>query len=381
LFSAAPALSIACALACWAVPAAAAGNPNLSVIGQPFARWADDAGDPSRKRWVLDAGETEFVLDADLNPYAKGWVTIAAGEEGFALEEGFFEMLRGLPGNLALKGGRYRAGFGRLNPAHPHTYPFAGRFRVLSAFLPGEESFNETGLQASWRFALPRDASVTASADWLQGDSFRIPRESSGAPNDPVELDPAGDPDRSEEPRPAALGRLALFAPLGERNGVELGLSGTRGVNNVAAGTRTTVIGTDVKAKLWRGPNAYLLVQGELLRLDREQAGWDETFAAYTKPGIERNGGYLFADWNWDRRYNAGASFERWQAADAGGASDTAFGVFAGLALMEETTAFRLSWERWMPGRPEGARENPDAVNVLTLRGIWSMGPHKAHQF
>jgi hypothetical protein len=287
----------------------------------------------------------------------------------------------GLPAGLALRVGKYRLGFGKLNPAHPHTYPFAERFRVLADYLPGEESFNETAAQLSWRLALPEDASVTVSGDWLQGDSFRIPRESSGAPNDPLELDPAGDPDRAEEPRAAALGRLSMFAPIGDRNGIELGFTGTRGVNNVAANSATSVLGGDLKAKLWRGPNAYLLVQGEVLRLEREEAGWDETSGAYTKESIERKGGYVFADWNWDRRYNVGASFERWRTADAGDALDTAYGLFAGLSLMEETTAFRLSWEHWVPGRPDGATQDPDAVNTVTLRVLWSMGPHKAHQF
>ncbi|MFN8549259.1 MAG: hypothetical protein U0527_15115 [Candidatus Eisenbacteria bacterium] len=45
----------------------------------------------------------------------------------------------------------------------------------------------------------------------------------------------------------------------------------------------------------------------------------------------------------------------------------------AGFALMEETTAFRLDWNRFSP--PESA-----AINALTLRIIYSMGPHKAHQ-
>ena len=47
---------------------------------------------------------------------------------------------------------------------------------------------------------------------------------------------------------------------------------------------------------------------------------------------------------------------------------------------MEETTAFRIGWERLMPGAAAGD-ETPDAVNTFTLRVVWSMGPHKAHQF
>ena len=137
-------LALACATGPLGPAHAGVVNPDISVIGQPFARWSDDAG-PARKRVTLDVGETEFVFDAYLNPYARGTFTLALGGEGIELEEGYFSMTRGLPGNLALKGGKYRLGFGKLNPAHPHTYPFAERFRVLATYLPGEESLNETG--------------------------------------------------------------------------------------------------------------------------------------------------------------------------------------------------------------------------------------------
>jgi hypothetical protein len=353
-------------------------NPDISVIGQPRMLWSDDAADPGRKRATLDIGETEFVFDAYLNPYARGTFVAALGDEGFELEEGYFQLLRGLPGNLALKGGKYRVGFGKLNPAHPHTYPFAERFRVLAGYLPGEESFNETALQVSEMVPLG-DASITVAADWLQGDSFRIPRESSGAIDDPLDVDPdLGD--REDEPRPGALARIAAFLPIDDRSGVEIGVSGARGTNNVAAATRTTVLGGDLKVKLWTGPRSYLLLQSEVLRLDREDAGWEEG-AGYTRTSTTPAGGYLFADYNWDTRYNAGVSYERYQRPDSDETWDAAFGVFAGLALMEETTAFRIGWERFQPGRLPGATEDPEATNQVTLRVIFSMGPHKAHQF
>ena len=144
-----------------------------------------------------------------------------------------------VPAGLTLKGGKYLVGFGKLNPLHPHAVPFADRFRVL-AYLPGDEAFNETGLQLSARLPVPGDWSVTASADWLQGNSFRIVRDPSGATNDPVDpLNLGPDGDRPAEPRPAAIGRLSAFAPIGDRSGLELGISATQGTNNVAAATRT----------------------------------------------------------------------------------------------------------------------------------------------
>lgn len=356
-------------------PAAAAGNPNLSAIAQPRLVLRSDATDLNDGRPVWDLGETEFVLDDYLNPYVKGNLTLAyTADEGLALEEGYVDVVRGLPGTLNLRFGQWRSGFGKLNSQHPHAYPFAERPGVLAAFLPGEEGLNETGLQASLRLPSPGDWALTASLDWLQGDSFRLEREDSGLAGDPL----AEDGDRAAEARPAALGRLSAFAPVGERSGLELGLSAVEGTNNVAAGTTTRVLGLDAKAKLWNGPRSYLLLQGEALKLTRQDAGWDG--AGYTSDEAAPWGWYLFADYNWNQRWNAGALVERFESDDPDADANRAWGLFAGFAVMEETTALRLDWRHEQAGAPTG-EPDPEAIDVVTLRVIWSMGPHKAHQF
>jgi hypothetical protein len=372
--------ALALAFAQPGVARAGAGNPDISVIGQPAIAWTDDAGSLARRRPVLSVGETELVFDAALNPYARGFftATFADGEAG--IEEGYFSLLRGLPAGVTLKGGKYRVGFGKLNAVHPHQYPFAERPGVLAAYLPGEESFNETGVELSYRVPLPGTWAVTASADVLQGDSFRRLRQPTAFPADPLNQVPENG-DRQLEPRAAWLGRLAAFAPLGDRSGVELGVSVTEGTNNVAARARTRVLGGDVKAKLWTAPNAYLLVHGEFLALDRDDAGWNGFAGRYDLADIAASGGCLFADFNWDRRYDVGASAEAFEDPAAAGGRRSAIGLFAGLSLMEETTAFRLDWRRIRPARHTGALAGPDAIQQLTLRAIFSMGPHKAHQF
>ena len=356
---------------------AGAGNPNLSVIAQPRLSVTTDQEDPDHDRPVWDIGETEFVLDDYLNPYVRGNLTLALSvDEGLALEEGYLEAVRGLPGTLNLRLGKWRSGFGKLNPQHPHVYPFAERFGVLAAFLPGEEGMNETGLQASLRLPSPGEVAIIASADWLQGDSFRRERQDTGLETDP--LSDTVDGDRADEARPAGLARVSAFAPVGERSGVELGLSATGGTNNVAAGTSSGVVGADAKAKLWNGERSYLLLQGEVLQLARQDAGWDGF--AYTNTEVSPWGWYLFADYNWGQRWNAGASYERFQQDTVDPDWNRSVGLFAGFAVMEETTALRLDWRREQAGAPAGTVA-PDAVDVLTLRVIWSMGPHKAHQF
>jgi len=349
------------------------------VIGQPFIRWIDDAFDPAHKRAVIDPGEVESVFEAYLNPYAKGTFVFALGDEGLEMEEGYFQLLRGLPAGLAIKGGKYRVGLGKLNAVHPHAYPFAERFRVLANYLPGEESLNETGVSLSGRIPAPGEFSLIASGDWLQGDTYRIEREPSGASNDPLLVDADGD--HVDEPQYAYVGRLAGFAGIGDRSGLEVGISGTQGTNNVAAESHTTVFGADAKAKLWSSDNAYLLLQAEYLHQELDEAGWDSTAVSYTKEKVKSKGGYVYADYAFKIRYNVGAGYERYQQPIPDGPWDQAFKVYAGFSLMEETTAFRIDWDRYTPGTPEGATESPDAVNTVTLRVIFSMGPHKAHQF
>lgn len=357
-------------------------NPDISVIGQPFMRLTDDVNDPTAKRPVFDVGETELVFDAALNPYARGFFDVTLQDGQIDLEEGYFSLLRGLPGDIQIKGGKYRVGFGKLNPSHPHTYPFANRFGVLAAYLPGDEAYNETGLDVSYRIPLPGAISVTAYGDVLQGDSFRIARESSGFLNDPL-LTPDGD--RAAEPRAAWVGRLAAFQGVGDRSGIEYGISATQGTNNVAAAARSQVVGGDVKAKLWMEANAYLLFQGEYLHLTRDNASWNG--AGYDIVTTKADGGYVFADYNWKQRYNAGASYDWYEDPASPDQTVSAFGLFTGLALMEETTAFRLDWRqsKRSHGSPTFAppltAANFDAINEVTLRVIFSMGPHKAHQF
>jgi hypothetical protein len=345
-------------------------NPQISIIGQPFAHWTDDPSNPDRGRLTLDPGETEIVYDDYLNPYARGYFTLALGPDEAGVEEAFFTLFRGLPLEIALKGGKYHVPFGRLNPDHPHTYPFSEGMEVLGTYLPGEESFNETGIDLSRRIPVAGDFSINLQLNWLQGNSMRLEREASDASDDP--LNEGGDDD-AELTRPTILGRVSGFTMVGERSALEFGITAAQGTNNVAAGTRSTLLGADIKAKLWRSERAYLLIQAEGIRLDREEVGW-EPGIGYTSTSVDPVGGYLFADYNFDRRYNVGASYERFQEPVADKPWSQAFGAFAGLALMEETTVFRLDWKRFVP-------DEEDAFNALTLRVIYSLGPHKAHQF
>jgi hypothetical protein len=356
--------------------AATAGvlNPQISIIGQPLAQITDDPDDPDRGRLRFEPGETEVIFDDALNPYARGYFTLTLGEEGMALEEGYFSILRGLPLALSARGGQFRVPFGRLNQAHPHSLPFAEPLESVSSYLPGDEGFIEPGVQLERRFSIGGigvgdDASVNLQVACLQGNSFRIERDPSGDPEDPVLLDE----DDQALTRTAIVARLSSFSMLGEQSGLEVGISGCSGTNNVAASARTTILGSDAKAKVWTSPRSYVLLQGELLTLDQEVASWTPG-EGYQTASIRRAAGYLFVDYNFALRYNLGGSYERFQIPMPGEPDGQTAGIFAGFALMEETMSLRLDWRR-------ASLEGSDPLQTVTFRVIYSMGPHKAHQF
>jgi hypothetical protein len=113
-------------------------NPDISVLGQPFMRWTNDPGDPPPKRATFDPGEVEMVYDSYLNPHAKGYFVTSLASDGLSLEEGHFTLLRGLPAGLELRGGKYRVGFGKLNPMH------YGQEHIISRRLGNSASTPET---------------------------------------------------------------------------------------------------------------------------------------------------------------------------------------------------------------------------------------------
>lgn len=336
-----------------ATVALAIGNPDISIIGQMRSYTTDAADDLNRERLQFAFDEAEIVADAALNPFAHGTFVFALIDGEAEVEEGYFTINRGLPQGLGVKAGKYRVAFGKLNPVHPHAYPFVERFRVLEVYLPGEESYNEIGGQLSYRLPLHSDLASTLSFDLLQGNSFHPDTDAS---------------------RPAWLGRWANFFAIGEQSNMEIGVSASQGTHDVAAQLSTTLIGADLKAKLKTSALNTLVLQGELLSIQREQSVLEPQSDTAPKESVNAVGGYVFADYQLRKRYNAGCKYERYQLPEADKPWEQALGVFAGVALFEETTLFRLNWDRAMP-------DAGDAVNTVTLQAVFSMGPHKPHQF
>jgi hypothetical protein len=130
--------------------------------------------------------------------------------------------------------------------------------------------------------------------------------------------------------------------------------------------------GADLKMKFYLPGSSQLTVQGEGVYR------WaDERRLIDTDTGIvqdHRSGFVTFADYRYHTQLNGGVLYEQWDRDGSPNTQDRAFRVFAGYAVLEESTLIRLAYERFLP-------HSQDAVNTVSLQLLFSMGPHKAHQF
>src|SRR5690606_17798636 len=170
------------------------------------------------------------------------------------------------------------------------------------------------------------------------------------------------------------LGRWSNAFLLGSGGGaLEAGASAATGVDDVDANARGWLLGADLKAAFPVGAAGRLTFQGEAA-FRRAHLSDPADTTGRPPEREERAGFFALADWRPSARWNGGVFYEQWQREGAPSSIDRAARVFAGYAVMEETTLIRVSLERHMP-----AGETP--VHTVSAQLLFSMGPHKAHQF
>jgi hypothetical protein len=327
-------------------------NPDISAIGQVVGQYTGDSSSAFPKKPTIGLGEVEFVLDAALNPYLNGAFVLSLGTESIEIEEAYASVIRGLPCHLAIKTGKYRLGFGKLNPAHPHAYPFISTPRVMdperAMLLPGEESFNDVAVQVSTLIPVAGSYSLMVSGDLLQGDSFHPGMAGADF---------------------GGLGRLVNSFIIGDVAPSEIGFSITRGVNDPAKHTATVVAGADLKTKIAISPIVNSTVQAEFIYKNADHM--DSLAGATTE---KRTGFYAFTNFFIKGHYNAGVLYEQYESPYDAGKTDRGIKPFIGFAVLEESTLLRLAYEYFVPHAG-----NPNSM--VELQFLYSMGPHKAHQF
>jgi len=363
-------------------------NPDISVIGDVRAFVTDDPSDPKEGELQLDLESGELAIQGYLNPFARADLFVGYHDGAFELEELYATILRGLPLGTVLRAGKYRVDFGKLNLLHPHAYSFLDTPLVHQQFL-GEEGLNDIGLNLNWQVPFG-ESSLTISGNLLKGD-FAEPHEDEHDHGEETAsaslstwlrrgafraLQDEAETDAEVETALGTSERVALFVPTGEWAGVEVGVNALQGTLDELTDRRVDLLGADFKYR-W-APDKYrsLTVQGEWIRSEREVLHEDDPDAG--GPEIERvdsTGYFAFLDWRLRQRWNLGAIVERTGLAEEADVTVERAGLFAGFALMEETTMVRLLLRR------TDGDEFPEPFNEAILQLVFSLGPHKAHWF
>jgi hypothetical protein len=343
-------------------------NPDISFIPRFLLETSDGDRLPDHRvfsRPDFSFQELEMVVSAYLNPFAKADVVLTLPgpdvEEGkLGLEEVYASVVRGLPLDLNLRFGKYRAEFGKLNPVHPHAWPFVTQPLVAERFL-GEEGLNDLGISAST--LLPTgDVYTRLNIDLLRGGAIG---------------EAAGTPDTTgAKPLYALAGRLMGFFTLDDESDLEVGVSGLTGIHDPYNRDRFWYANLDAKYKYRPSLYTSLTVQGEYL-LNMRDVQTDDA-GTPVRNSLTTSGMYLYADFQFLKIFSIGSRYD-WSASPYS-ADDraAAVAVFAGYYPVEETLGLRLQYQHT---RVEAPGADTRVVNALALQVLCSLGPHKAHPF
>jgi hypothetical protein len=133
--------------------------------------------------------------------------------------------------------------------------------------------------------------------------------------------------------------------------------------------TKSTVVGADVKTKIVFSPILNTTIQGEFIC---KNANHKDTLGIETTEN--RTGFYAFTDFHIQGHYNAGVLFEQYQSPNGADKTDWGIKPFIGFAVLEESTILRFAYEYFVQYAEK-------SNNTVQLQFLFSMGPHKAHQF
>lgn len=363
---------------------------DLSAIGDFRAFTHNIDGSPKKNNLNLKMNELEIAIQGYLNPYAKADVFVSSGGENFEIEEASATILRGLPGNINIKVGQYLVDFGKLNQGHPHAWSFVDR-PISHRMLLGADGLKDVGIGVST--LLPVGVYCKLSSNVLSGRSLA-----------------EEDQDRETE-KPIGVGRLNIFLPVGEHGNLDAGISGLHGIylgkaaeSSGGHNLKATMAAFDFKYKYRPSDYTSLVLQGEWL-LNRREIIRDDAVKS-----VNNSGGFAFADIRFLKRYNAGFLVDYApgifdyqpddlyeSGPDEGNNtplgkfdnknSTLALTAFAGFALVEETTLIRL-YGRYTRFNVQDTSllAIPDLTAkksqfLLGLQVLFTMGPHKPHDF
>ena len=146
-------------------------NPAIGLVGETVfsyrSKGSNETGSDRPGGWDVFQRSVELNVAASVDPFVKAYAVINAsadaqtGEAVLGVEEAALQTTS-LPGNLALKAGRFFGEFGRLSYIHDHELPFVNRPLALAQYIGGESRTD--GLQINWLVPVDHYVSLTLGA-------------------------------------------------------------------------------------------------------------------------------------------------------------------------------------------------------------------------
>jgi hypothetical protein len=296
---------------------------------------------------------------------------------------------RGLPWGLQLKAGKCLVDLGRSNVQHPHRWLWIER-PLMFQDLFGEEGCKDTG--AGLNSLLPLGSSALGLSLNLLDQGGLLTEEALDSPFAPAVVEKA------------FSGRVSLFKPLANRLNLDLGLSALRAQVNPVVLTESyealpatpgdplledfqpakrfgTVAVADLKLKWKRDEYSGLSLVVEALQ--HRHTVQDLTATAHpdgavTAVAVDRaltsHGLFAAAEGRFLKRWDSGLFYDYSQSATAADLQRHAVGAYAAFSMAEETLRFSLALRH----NVESGAEPWDSA---TLQVLFSLGPHKPHEF
>ncbi|NUM79753.1 hypothetical protein HUU42_03025 [bacterium] len=311
-------------------------NPDISVIPDFRTAWHNEPGTADKNHLNFNLEEVEVAIQAPLNPYARADVFVAFTgneDEPVDIEEAYFTILKGLPLNFNIKGGKFLVDVSKLNTAHPHIYSFVYRPLYQSNYF-GDEGLKDEGVE--FNTLLPtgnvytKISATVGTGNGLDGERNNLFYAS----------------------------RLSSFFTLSDYSVLETGMSGATGISDVTA-KRFKYVNGDLKYKWKKDQYTSLTWWAEGL--------WSRS------ADLNTWGFYTAANYQFKKRFEVGSKFDLSQSIDSKDQTRMISLNFNFLPV-EETLVFRLVVSNT---KPEGVK----SFNAVMLQTVFSLGPHKAHAF
>jgi hypothetical protein len=316
-------------------------NPDIAAIGNFIgaAGKTPGGGEPS-----LEMHESELSFQAVVDPYARADFFLTFGPDEVGVEEGFITFPT-LPGGLLMKVGKMRDAFGKIDGLHAHLLPFIDRPLVTQNLTGGEDGLADSGISVSRLIPIP-GLFLEATGQVYRGESeiFKAPTR--------------GDL--------TYLGHVRDYQDLSESSNIDVGGSIAYGHNGVGPETTTRLFGVDATFRyrpLRRSIYTHVLARGEATWSRRgDLLGTQKAFGAY---------GYL--EWQFARRWFAGARYDVSDRADDASLRDKG-GSFLLTYWPSEFSQVRGQFRHTRFGEGRTANE-------LLFQFLFSIGAHGAHPF